>query len=68
MAPNYLIFHTGFAGLTAINMDTLSIDLLQGEIYDTKDTYRNLDDWYTRIRQEFDHKYGLSRNPSQATY
>ena len=60
MPRNYLVFHTGFAGLTAFDMETCSVVLLQNDTYKIKNSYRNLDAWYCGIRREFAYKYGFS--------
>jgi hypothetical protein len=60
MPRDYLVFHTGLGGLTAIRMsDQVYVQLDRARFQETSQ-YASLDDWYSRLmRGEYAARYGV---------
>jgi hypothetical protein len=55
----FLVFHTGFGGLSVLNLDDGAYACISEETYGVQDTFESLESWYRCIREEYAHRYGL---------
>ena len=60
MPVDWLIFHTGLAGLTVVKMSTGEYASVRKGPYEVRETFDSFGDWYVNsIRNEFASRYGL---------
>ncbi|MGH9344606.1 MAG: hypothetical protein ACRD19_12710 [Terriglobia bacterium] len=60
LPPEFLVFHAGVGGYTAVNQQDQSLAQIDPKTYRVVSSYPTFDEWYTQvIRAEYSESYGL---------
>lgn len=61
LAPGYLIFHVGGAGISAVRLADQHFVLMSEDGYTEEVEFRSLEEWYcSAIRSEYARRYGFN--------